>query len=112
VRDLLAKLCFCAYLMVAPATAQEIETGTGLICDTEAQVARYLELYDGDVHAAVTAVNVEAADTTACGVATVAYMRVEDKARVDNKNGSHQITEILVVGIHMPFGIASTPPTV
>src|ERR1700751_5246767 len=59
----------------------------------------------GDVRATLSAVNTEAADPTACGVATVAYARVADHAKVTNHDGSYQIVEILVVGIATPMGM-------
>ena len=49
-------------LLGLPAQAQEVEVGTTLVCDTQAQVERFVALYDEDEQSAVDAVNAEVHD--------------------------------------------------
>jgi len=41
----------------SPARAQEVEVGTGLVCDTREQVERFVALYDGDPQSTANSVN-------------------------------------------------------
>lgn len=98
----LAALCL-------PAAAQEIELGTGLICDTSNQVERVAMLLDGDPENAVGAVNAED-NSTACAIASIAYVRGREAETVRNKAGTYQIVKILVVGVVTPTGLQVTAP--
>src|SRR5262245_59109572 len=57
-----------------PARAHEVETGTVMVCDTQKQVERFVALFEGDAQAAISAVNAEEQDPTACAVLEVAYV--------------------------------------
>src|SRR5690349_13933754 len=52
----------------------DVQIGTGLVCDTQQQVKRFVSIYDGNVETAVSTVNSEEHDPTACVIAAMAYV--------------------------------------
>jgi hypothetical protein len=105
-------------LLCAPAHAQDqnraerrdVEVGEILVCDTRAQVDRYIALYQGDEQAAVSAVNRAENDPHACGVATLAFARGPQVASTSRADMAFKILPILVVGIVTPDGVRSVSP--
>ena len=97
-------------LLGFPAQAQEAEVGTNLVCDTQAQVERFVAHYDGDAQAAVDAVNAEGHDPTACAVSTMAYVRGPQLGTARNKDAAFEIVRILVVGVVTETGVKSVTP--
>jgi hypothetical protein len=65
-------------LLAAPAGAQEVQVGTGPICDTQKQTERLVGLLDSGAEAAIKLVNAEEKDPTACvaAVAPAAYFTI------------------------------------
>jgi hypothetical protein len=99
-----------ALLWSLPARAHDVEVGTSLICDTQAQVERYISLYDGDAESTANSVNAEEHNPTACAVVTMSYMRGRQLARARNKDTSFQIVPILVLGLVTEEGVKSVAP--
>jgi hypothetical protein len=97
-------------LLCLPAQAQEIEYGKGLICDTRQQAEHLVRYLDGDVGAALRAVNAEEHDPSACAVVSVAFVRGPELATVRSKDKTFQIVRILVVGVSTPRGFQSVVP--
>jgi hypothetical protein len=97
-------------LLCLPAQAQEIEYGKGLICDTRQQAEHLVRYLDGDVGAALRAVNAEEHDPNACAVVSVAFVRGPELAKVRSKDTTFQIVRILVVGVGTPRGFQSVVP--
>jgi hypothetical protein len=97
-------------LLSLPASAQEIEVGTSLICDTQEQVERFVTLYDGDAQSTVNSVNAAEHNPTACAVSTMAYVRGRQLARARNKDTTFQIVPILVLGLVTEEGVESVTP--
>jgi hypothetical protein len=97
-------------LLCLPAQAQEIEYGKGLICDTRQQAERLVRHLDGDVGAALRAVNAEERDPNACTVVSVAFVRGPELATVRSKDTTFQIVRILVIGVGTPSGFQSVVP--
>jgi hypothetical protein len=91
-------------LLCVPAQAQEIELGPGLVCDTQEQVERFVALYDGNAQAAMTAVNAEEHDPSACGLANIAFVRGHQLATARHKDTTFNIVQILVVGVANEVG--------
>ena len=54
-------------LLCLPAEAHEIQSGAVTICDTQGQVERYVQLFDGDPQVAISTVNTEEHDPSASG---------------------------------------------
>jgi hypothetical protein len=97
-------------LLCLPAQAQEIEYGKGLICDTRQQAEHLVRYLDGDVDAALRAVNAEEHDPNACTAVSVAFVRGPELATVRSKDMTFQIVRILVVGVGTPSGFQSVVP--
>jgi hypothetical protein len=94
----------------AAAHAQDTEVGTGLVCDTQEQVERFVALYDGDTQSTVRMVNEAVHDPTACVVSAVAYVRGRPLATARSKNTTFQIVPILVLGVVTAGGLESIAP--
>jgi hypothetical protein len=97
-------------LLASPAVAQEVQVGTGPICDTQKQTERLVGLLDGGAEAAIKLVNAEEKDPTACVVATVAYLKGPQLSVTRGKAGSYRIVKVLVVGLHTPAGVLAVAP--
>ena len=104
-------LALLSLLAGYPAQAQDYEHGTALLCDSQKQVERYVALFKGEQQSTVDAVNTEEQDPTACGLATVAFMRGPDLGTARNKDSTFQIVRILVVGVDTPDGLRPVRPT-
>ena len=99
-------------LLAAPVGAHEIETGSGVICDTREQAQRLALLLDDDAQAAIQTVNAEAHDANACALATVAYVRGAKAGTARSKAGTFEIVELLVVGVATRRGLQQASPAV
>jgi hypothetical protein len=97
-------------LLCFSARAQKVEVGTGIVCDTQKQMERFVALFDGDPEAAVKAVNTEVGDPNACVFGTIAYVRGPDIATARTQNATFQIVRVLVVGILTEAGFRPTVP--
>lgn len=97
-------------LLGSSAQAQEVEVATNLVCDTQAQVERFVALYDEDPQDAADAVNLEVHNPNACAVSTMAFIRGPLLATARNKDRAFQIAPIIVVGVVTPTGIQPTTP--
>jgi hypothetical protein len=106
----LLHLALLSLVLCLPAQAREIEYGKGLICDTRQQAEHLVGYLDGDVGAALRAVNTEEHDPNACAVVSVAFVRGPEVATVRNKNTTFQIVRILVIGVESPEGFQSVVP--
>jgi hypothetical protein len=97
-------------LLCFSARAQEVEVGTGIVCDTQKQTERFVALFHGDTEAAVEAVNAEGDDPNACVAGTIAYIRGPDIATARTRRATFQIVLVLVVGILTEDGFRATVP--
>jgi len=97
--------------LAAPLEAHEIETGSGVICDTREQAQRLAVLIDDDAQAAIRTVNAEA-HNAACALATVAYVRGAKAGTARSKAGTFEIVEVLVVGVGTGRGLQQASPAV
>jgi hypothetical protein len=104
-------LALLSLLACYPAQAQEYEHATALLCDSQEQVERYVALFKGEDQSTVDAVNIEQKDPTACGLASVAFVRGPELGTARNKDSAFQIVRILVVGVDTPDGIRPVRPT-
>ena len=95
-------------LLAAPlcgsAQAMNYEVGTSLICDTRAQVERFVALFSGDPHAAIDAVNAEEQNPTACALIKAAYLRGAKIGMARNGDNAFEIVRIF-------WSSASTRPS-
>ena len=96
---------------VAPMHAYEVETSTGVICNTRKQMERFVALNDADPQSAVHAVNSEEHDPSACAVASLAFVRGGNPLTVRKKDAAFQIVEILAIGVITEQGVRAIAPT-
>jgi hypothetical protein len=89
---------------------QRVEIGTGIVCDTQRQMERFVAFFDGDARAAVNAVNAEEGDPNACVFGTIAYVRGPDIATARTQSATFQIVRVIVVGILTDAGFRATIP--
>lgn len=100
-----ALLSLAALSLPAQANTNEgLETGTLLICDTQKQVERLGELFEGKADAAISTVNAEVKDPTACGMAELFYVSGKPLGTVRSKSHTFHIVPIIVVAVNTPRG--------
>jgi len=95
----------------APQGSREAEVGTGLLCDTQEQVERFVSLYDGDTPGTVKKVNDAEGNPTACGVVAMAYVRGRTLGTARHKNTAFHIIPILVLGVVTDSGVEPVTPS-
>ena len=88
-----------------PAQAQEVEKGPLLICDTQKQVERLGEIFDGKAPDALQAVNAEENNPNACGAADVAFVPGKVLGTVRSKSHTFHVVPIIVFGVNTPAGL-------
>jgi hypothetical protein len=109
---LVLPLALGALPLCAPAQASDYEIGTSLVCDTQAQVERFVALFTGDAQAAIRVVNAEEQNPSACVIRNVAYMRGTQVGMARRADGAFAIVRILVVGIETADAILPVRPSV
>jgi len=89
---------FLTAFVVSGAKAREIELGTGVVCDTQAQIERFAQLSDnsGELEAKLHTINADA--PYACALMEVAYYRGKSHGQLHTAAGTVEVVEILVVG--------------
>jgi hypothetical protein len=96
------------------ARAQEVtdyEVTTGLVCNTSAQVERFVSLYNGDDTAkAIRIINAEEHNDQACAVATLAFVRGKEAGTIHRGDHAYTIVHILVLGVETEQGIRPIAP--
>lgn len=108
-------LLFC-FPVAANAQQQDksLEVGMGLICNSAAQVERYLSLHVANTSpdAAVRLVNDEAHDPNACALAAIAFTRGEQGKSVPAPGGVMKVTQVTIVAAQTPAGWMRIAPLV
>jgi hypothetical protein len=97
-------------LLQSPAYADEVQVGTGLLCDTQQQAERFAALYDGDSAIAIRTVNAEEHNPTACGLVNMAYVPGPPLSTARTKDLTFQIIQVIVIGVITENGIHSLEP--
>jgi hypothetical protein len=88
----------------------DYEVGANLICDTQAQVERFVALFTGDAQAAIRVVNAEEQNPSACAIMNLAYVRGSQIGMARNGDSAFEIVRILVVGIEAEGNIRAVRP--
>jgi len=83
------------------APADEVETGTGVVCNTAEQVEAFAAAYNGDSAETLQTANVT---SNVCGILHVAYIKRETISYFIAKDGPAEIVKIDVVGIDIGMG--------
>jgi len=74
-------------------------------------VERFIAFYDGDAETAVDAVNAEEHCSSACALATIAYVTGPPLATARKKVATFRIVEVLAIGIVTPNGVRAVEPS-
>ena len=88
-----------------PAQAHEVERGTIMICDTQKQAERLGQIFEGNPQVALSAVNTEENNPTACGAVDAAYVQGKVLGTVRSKSHTFRVVPIIVVGVNTPAGL-------
>jgi hypothetical protein len=104
-------------LLASPALADDvqigtddIQIGTGLVCDTQQQVKRFVSVYDDDVETAVSTVNAEEHTPNACVVVSMAYVPGDPVATATHNGKAFHIVPIVVIGVVTAEGVQEIAP--
>ena len=106
----LASLAFLSLPIADLPATHDVQVGTALVCDTQEQVERFVAVYAGDAAIAVSTVNAEEHDPSACGMASVAYVVSPPLATARSKHATFQIVKILVLGVTTEAGVQPVKP--
>src|SRR5262252_5883524 len=101
---------FHAPAQAADYQAIDYETGASLICDTQAQVERFVSLFTGNAQATIRVVNAEEQNPSACAIMNLAYVRGPQIGMARNGDSAFEIVRILVVGIEAEGGVREVRP--
>jgi hypothetical protein len=115
--NVLARAMLWALLLCFPVganaveAAPSLEVGIGLICNSEAQVQRFLALQGTKqpLETAIQLINDEEHDPTACSVAAIAFIRGEEGSVVAVPGGQMKITQITIMAAQTPYGWQRVP---
>ena len=99
------RFAILSLLMCLPAQARDVETGPVMICDTQQQVERYVQLFNGNREQAIRAVNAEANNPNACAMVDAAYVRGPSLGMARTMSHAFEIIPVAVVGVNTPGGI-------
>ena len=94
-----------------PVLAYEVETGPVLICDTQEQVQRFVQAFEGNQELAINTVNVEERDPNACAVVDAAYVPGPKLSVAKSQSYAFEITAIAVIGVTTSNGYRPVKPS-
>jgi hypothetical protein len=104
-------LALFAMILSVSARAQNVEVGSGIYCDSQKQVERFVALFHGDAEATINTVNAEMKNPTACIAATIAFIRGPEVAIARTRHVTFHIVQVFVIGVLTEAGVPSTTPS-
>ena len=104
------RLAILSLIVCLPAHAYQIETGAVTICDTQKQVERYVQLFDGSPDEAIRAVNTEEHNPNACALVDVSYVQGPDVGMARSTSRAFRIVPIVLVGANTSRGYGPVKP--
>ena len=99
-------------LMSLSAQAYEVETGPVVLCDTQRQAERFVQLFNDNQEAAILAVNDEERNPSACAIIEVAYVEGDPLGIERTISHTFRITPVAVVAMKTPAGFKQVTPAV
>lgn len=113
-RTFLAALCVALFACVwsFPVRANDIQIGSGLVCDTKEQVQIFASLFpEKGAQGAIDAIAEDAKNPAACVMGyTVAYVVVEKLEPLKVGTNDYYIAKILIVGVRTQQGMQPVQP--
>jgi hypothetical protein len=104
------RLATLSLIICLPAHAYEADSGAVMVCDTERQVERYVQLFDGNPQVAIHAVNTEENNPNACALVDVSYVQGPDVGIARSNSRAFRIVPIVVVGANTSRGYGTVKP--
>ena len=104
------RLAMLSLTVCLPAHAYETETGAVMICDTQRQVERYVQLLDESPQAAIRAVNAEESNPNACALVDVSYVQGPELGMARSNSRAFRIVPVVVVGANTSRGYGPVKP--
>jgi hypothetical protein len=98
-------------LNCVPARAYEVEIGSVLVCDTQKQVERFVQIFDQNLEAAISVVNTEENNPTACAMVDIAYVQGRQLGMARSASHTFKIIPVVVVATNTPSGYRPVEPT-
>ncbi|HEV3409303.1 MAG TPA: hypothetical protein VG095_03355 [Chthoniobacterales bacterium] len=98
-------------LLAFGAKAQEVRTANTLICGS-ADHAKQFASQNQDLTQALATVNRAPNGETSCLVAPIAYVAGKQLDRVERREATYMVTEIVIVGVGTPYGLLAIEPAV
>jgi hypothetical protein len=98
-------------LNCVPAHAYEVEIGSVLVCDTQKQVERFVQIFDQNLEAAISIVNTEENSPTACAMVDIAYVQGRQLGMARSTSHTFKIIPVVVVATNTPSGYRPVEPT-
>jgi hypothetical protein len=89
------------------AHAQAVRTGDAVICATLADARAYAATHKDKIQSAIDSET----NAKACLVAKIAFVPGKVTERMQQKDATYMVTEILVVAVSTPFGYLSIYPS-
>lgn len=105
-----AAVAIAAGLFLIGAAHAEPPIGQGVVCDTQEQAERYVEILSGEPQVAIAAVNAEYESADACAYWTVMFIPDGEVAQISNESGRYRIVRIIVLAQQTPAGMSALPP--
>jgi hypothetical protein len=96
--------------IVADNADKDVMTGSGLVCDTKEQAARFVSLLNDDIEQTLNEVNREAGDAQACVVTTIGFIPGSKVADVDKDGAVVHVIEVKVVAVATAIGLQPVEP--
>lgn len=96
--------------LAADTASNNVITGSGLVCDTKEQAARFVSLLSDNVEQTLRTVNSEAGDAQACVVTTIGFIPGSKVADVDKDGAIIHVIEVRVVAVVTALGLQPVEP--
>ena len=91
--------------------SQDVQSAKLVICGS-AEKAQHFAARNQDIQAAIAADKDASSTSAPCLIAGIAYISGKQMDRVQNKDGSYAVTEIVIVGVATPYGLLAIEPSV
>jgi hypothetical protein len=106
-RTLAQLLIGAAVLWVSTASAQPDATlADVVICATAADAKNYASRHKDGIQRAIE----RTIDGKACVVARIAFVPGKQSDRIEHKDATYAVTEIMIVGVSTPLGVLGVSP--
>jgi len=96
-----------SFLMVS-APAQEVRTGDAVMCATAGDARDYAAIHQDRVQTTIESER----DAKSCLVARIAFVPGKETDRLQQKDATYIVTEILVVAVSTPYGYLTVYPNI